>query len=274
MLKLSFRVAAWVSLAAMAGVALNAQQAGQNRQTAVLIDGKSGTVVSNAVVPIVEPPQTSWCEKILSPLIANWPLVAVAIWGIIVAKRTLREMSQQRTVMQGQLTATQDQIKMQTAAMEQWIDVLNWRADDASQIDKLQYGDGSRRHRIRIRFDLSNNTSFPLTIIDGKIAFEWNTGHAVERCAVLLPQNHFLTPRDPHVVDIRLDASPSNLQALQEGLFTCRVNGELSYIGVLKKRQMQILIGMAQFGPSIGRFYPEIPLRPSEEHRAQEQETN
>jgi hypothetical protein len=34
--------------------------------------------------------QSDWCEKIISPLISNWPLVVVAIWGICIAVRTLK----------------------------------------------------------------------------------------------------------------------------------------------------------------------------------------
>lgn len=58
MLNCRFRVTALVSLVAIASVALHAQEAGQNKQTVViraerLIDGKSDTVVNNAVVLIV-----------------------------------------------------------------------------------------------------------------------------------------------------------------------------------------------------------------------------
>ena len=37
----------------------------------------------------------SWSEKILAPLLANWPLIAVAIWGILVARRTLNTIEKQ-----------------------------------------------------------------------------------------------------------------------------------------------------------------------------------
>ncbi len=58
MLNSRFRVAALVSWVAMASVALSAQEAGQNKQTVAiraerLIDGKSDTVVKDAVVLVV-----------------------------------------------------------------------------------------------------------------------------------------------------------------------------------------------------------------------------
>jgi hypothetical protein len=33
-----------------------------------------------------------WCQKIIKPLVDSWPLVAVAIWGILVARSTLKAM--------------------------------------------------------------------------------------------------------------------------------------------------------------------------------------
>lgn len=37
----------------------------------------------------------NWAKNILAPLITNWPLVGVAVWGIIVAIRTLRVLREQ-----------------------------------------------------------------------------------------------------------------------------------------------------------------------------------
>src|ERR1700722_909494 len=33
--------------------------------------------------------EPNWCQQLAAPLIANWPLIAVAIWGILVARNTL-----------------------------------------------------------------------------------------------------------------------------------------------------------------------------------------
>lgn len=51
--------------------------------------------------------QPSWCEQVVSPLIANWPLVIVAGVGIWVANRTLRAINRQAEVMQSQLELSQ-----------------------------------------------------------------------------------------------------------------------------------------------------------------------
>lgn len=45
--------------------------------------------------PDKKPQGVSWCQEIFKPLFDNWPLVAVAIWGIIVAARTLRSVQTQ-----------------------------------------------------------------------------------------------------------------------------------------------------------------------------------
>jgi hypothetical protein len=36
--------------------------------------------------------EPSWCERLLKPLVENWPVLSVAIWGIIVAIGTLKHM--------------------------------------------------------------------------------------------------------------------------------------------------------------------------------------
>lgn len=42
----------------------------------------------------------NWCEKLLSPLVTNWPLVAVAIWGVLVARGTLKILVRQTAHLQ------------------------------------------------------------------------------------------------------------------------------------------------------------------------------
>ena len=39
--------------------------------------------------------EMEWCEMIWTPLISNWPLVAVAVWGIVVAINTLKTLTEQ-----------------------------------------------------------------------------------------------------------------------------------------------------------------------------------
>lgn len=47
-------------------------------------------------------PPVTWHEKLLAPLVSNWPLVAVAIWGIVVARGTLKVIARQAVSMRRQ----------------------------------------------------------------------------------------------------------------------------------------------------------------------------
>jgi hypothetical protein len=52
--------------------------------------------------------EPSWREKLLKPLLDNWPVLLVAIWGIIVAIRTVQAIENQAGLMKGQLQEMQD----------------------------------------------------------------------------------------------------------------------------------------------------------------------
>jgi len=54
-----------------------------------------------------ETKQSGWCERLLAPLLApvisNWPLLAVAIWGILVAKSTFKAINRQADLAAAQI---------------------------------------------------------------------------------------------------------------------------------------------------------------------------
>jgi hypothetical protein len=54
-----------------------------------------------------QPKQPEWTEKIVSPVVSNWPLIAVAIWGILVARRTLIAIERQAKANEDQLKEIQ-----------------------------------------------------------------------------------------------------------------------------------------------------------------------
>lgn len=51
-----------------------------------------------------EAKQASWFEKFLTPIVSNWPLIAVAIGGILVARSTLKTIARQALSMRRQTT--------------------------------------------------------------------------------------------------------------------------------------------------------------------------
>jgi hypothetical protein len=53
-------------------------------------------------------------ERLLRPVLSNWPLIAVAVWGIYVANKTLRAIARQADIMEAQ---TRDTAKSADAAL-------------------------------------------------------------------------------------------------------------------------------------------------------------
>jgi hypothetical protein len=54
--------------------------------------------------PMVDLLLRSWVERLISPVLTNWPLIAVAIWGILVARSTLIAIERQALSMRRQTT--------------------------------------------------------------------------------------------------------------------------------------------------------------------------
>jgi len=90
--------------------------------------------------------QPSWCERILTPVFANWPTLAVTIWGILV-------LIQQTRATRKAAEAARDSVRLQQAAMQQWITVTDWEARFSNEQKALDIG-----------FRINNPTRFPLTI--------------------------------------------------------------------------------------------------------------
>jgi hypothetical protein len=63
-----------------------------------------------------KPEQATWCEKIFEPVRANWPLIAVAVWGILVARSTLGAIKWQAEETAKATKAMQESIPLQTKA--------------------------------------------------------------------------------------------------------------------------------------------------------------
>jgi hypothetical protein len=59
----------------------------------------------------------TWCEQVAAPVVANWPLLAVAIWGILVARRTLNAIETQGNLMDKQLKEMEKAREIETKTL-------------------------------------------------------------------------------------------------------------------------------------------------------------
>lgn len=66
----------------------------------------------------------NWAENILAPLINNWPLVGVAVWGIIVAIKTLRVLREQTEATRKAAEATQASVNTLVDSERAWLVVI------------------------------------------------------------------------------------------------------------------------------------------------------
>lgn len=110
---------------------------------------------------------TSWFEKLMSPVKSNWPLVAVAIWGILVARRTLKAIARQADIMERQTRAIRRQalsMRRQTTIFRKSVEVAEKNVE-AAQLGAEAAKEGAEatkrsiemlvsKERARLRIDL------------------------------------------------------------------------------------------------------------------------
>jgi hypothetical protein len=102
--------------------------------------------------------QPTWYEEIFEPVRANWPLVAVAIWGIVVARSTLLAIRWQAEETAKATKSMRDSINLQEAQMKQWVELGNWRGGNTVSRDQ----DGSAF--LMFEFDIFNPTAHGITL--------------------------------------------------------------------------------------------------------------
>lgn len=148
--------------------------------------------------------QASWCERLLAPVITNWPLLLVAIWGIWVTQRTLKVIARQAVSMRRQTTILRRSLEATIASERAGVMVdiepvpgVGFVSDGSSRD-----ASGTRRYCTNafIRCICSNQGKTPAKIIE-------------KRCRLLvLPPNTSL-PRDPNLDIEIVDPVPHYLHS-------------------------------------------------------------
>ena len=62
--------------------------------------------------------EASWCKQLFAPVLSNWPLIAVAIWGILVARSTLHAIKWQAQETANATQAMRDSLPLQKSAAD------------------------------------------------------------------------------------------------------------------------------------------------------------
>lgn len=153
------------------------------------------------------------------------------------------------------LRAIKLQAGLQQIAFQQWVDVTNWKAEHNPENLPLS---------LRIRFDIENLTSFPITIKRASFVF----GEPL-RCTYSLGENTFLSPNSPYKAVVNVSITPEQSANFQSNLIWLTVKGNLYHTGVLARLTKEIthqgFSGVLRCNQSETEFMTEIHMNPTTE---------
>jgi hypothetical protein len=186
-------------------------------------------------------------------------LVLVACGGVWFARKTLQEISAQVATAKSQLKAMtgqtevireqvwvlRDQVKLQEAAMRQWVVLTNW---DCSIFPRDE-----DHSKLEVRVTLINATKYPLKLLGCRGTLKgWSTV-SEERCI-----SHTLVPDEAFAVKFwTLITTEQAKEREGEGLYIS-LSGRVAFIDVLETRQDQTFSGVLHCRGSDTHFTAEV----------------
>jgi len=146
-----------------------------------------------------------------------------------------------------------DALSLQERAMEQWIELSNWR----SQLFRLPSQKIPNPYLV-VEVDIVNKTNFPVTLKKAEIDFI-NTGDRVKR-TYFAGDDTFLTPSAPHVVVVAAELTEQQVSQFPLDGIGIQIAGRFNHIGALKKLVTQEVSGLLVCRESETTFLPQIPM--------------
>jgi hypothetical protein len=161
------------------------------------------------------------------------------------AKQQLEVMGRQTNAVEKQLHVLEEQIRLQSAAMCQWLILRDW---DYSCLERA-----NKDASLQVRLNVINGTKFPVRLLGYK--FTINGQVAVTEGEAL---SHTLVPEE--VIPVRLWAplTTEQLDDIRTSGLTVRISGWIGFIDVLKNRQDQTATGLLECRRGQTTFTPEI----------------
>jgi hypothetical protein len=185
--------------------------------------------------------QPTWRERFFPPLLSNWPLVAVAIWGILVAIRTLNAIKEQTKATRIAAEASEKSVNLQATALRQWVDIKEWRST-------VWIPEGGVLS-LHIQFDVVNPTSLPLTL-DSVFIMLGDQGGKVGR-------RNLVPPGKGHPVVTSVKITEEQLRKWDEDELVFIVNGHVDFGDVLENVRSQPFSGLIACSKKRGvKFIP------------------
>lgn len=153
-----------------------------------------------------------------------------------------------------------DALSLQERAMEQWIELSNWR----SQLVRLPSEKIPNPYLV-VKVEIVNKTNFPVTLKKAEIDFI-NTGDRVKR-TYFAGNDTFLTPSAPHEVVVATELTEQQVSQFPLGGIGIQIAGRFNHIGALKKLVTQEVYGLLVCRESETTFVPEIHMNPKIEEQ-------
>ncbi len=177
-------------------------------------------LTGSPVVSIADKNKTTW-DYIFDwgPWFFNLLLVAVGIVGAILAYRTIGLVDRQTTAMQMQATLMERQTDLMAAQFYQCVYLTNWR------VKRLQ-ANAFQRHDFKVTVDLTNQSSFPITLSTGFISVSETGGSNTYS----ISQRTFLPPAIPMTIEIPINTTAQQTIHYDEwGTLDFPVEGAFSF---------------------------------------------
>jgi hypothetical protein len=228
-----------------------------NQVKPVSVTASSSTENCNKCEENVEQRFPSWYR------LFGWP-EGITAWAILL---TLLAIAEQTVETRNAAQAARDSIRLQESAMEQWIEVTNWR----SQLGDLLPESYDSQYLL-LEVDVVNNTSFPITLKRAEMDFI-NTGDGSSR-TYFAGEDAFLAPKVPHVVTVAINIDRKQMSEYPRGGIGVNVAGHFCHIGALKKPVAQELKGLLVCRQTETVFNTEIHMNPKRQEPAGDQNAN
>jgi len=149
-------------------------------------------------------------------------------WLVIAAFITFAAVIWQAIATAGATKAMRKSVGLQETALQQWVDVVNWR----TYLILL----GGQRAGVKIKVDVVNPTGFPLTLKGAQIRFD-------NRMTFFFRDDCLLTPRNPYAVEVSLELTKGQYDYMYGTGLRIRVEGNLFHVGSLRHLQPQPFCG-------------------------------
>lgn len=194
-------------------------------------------------------------QKLLDPLIANWPIVAVAIWGTLVAVRTLRTIRDQTEATTKAAEAAQKDIELQRLAMGQWVETDELETSPRHTHPNMTEVD------LPLSFRIGNPTKFPLTL---KNVIVW-----VDRKHIVSIEygKPLLCPDEGIGVELKVKLDGPKFTSYRMNSLAFEIGGRIAYIDALKEEKTQLFGYICRCGQSDRGTFELIAFRPPDEEK-------